>query len=225
MTVEPARLAATIVVARPAPAGNDVEILVLRRSEAHRFAPGFVVFPGGALDPGDRGLAERWFGSPDDEARACALRELAEETGLRLTADRSLVPAGEPDGAIPSREQLPEIAHWVAPEFLPTRFDARFFAAAISRGGDEIPYGREATAAWWALAGDVLAGQRAGDIQLAWPTFKMLEGLSACRTVDDVLALRVEQVPPPLRSHVAPRPSGGPEGGPAAAAGEDDASA
>ncbi len=213
MTVEPARLAATIVVARPARAPSEVEILVLRRSEAHRFAPGFVVFPGGAVDPGDRTLAARWFGAPEDDARACALRELAEETGLRLTADRSLVPAAAEDGAVPQREQLPEIAHWIAPEFLPMRFDARFFAAAVSRGGDEIPHGREAVAAWWALAADVLEGQRTGDIQLAWPTFKMLEALSRCRTVDDVLALRVEQVPPPVRSHVAPRAGQAPTAG------------
>src|SRR6266571_5289633 len=53
------RPAATIVLARAAP-GHGVEVLVLRRSEASRFAPGFVVFPGGAEDPDDDELARRW---------------------------------------------------------------------------------------------------------------------------------------------------------------------
>ena len=45
------RPAATIVVARPGQGG--VKVLMLRRSAASRFVPGFLVFPGGAIDPGD----------------------------------------------------------------------------------------------------------------------------------------------------------------------------
>jgi hypothetical protein len=68
------RPAATVIVARPAPGG--VEVLALRRSDRSRFAPGFVVFPGGVIESKDRELAVSLFGDPEEAPRACALREL-----------------------------------------------------------------------------------------------------------------------------------------------------
>src|ERR671931_2452308 len=79
------RPAATVIVAREA--SPSVEVLVLRRSEQSRFAPGYAVFPGGSIEPGDTELAKRWFRDEEEAARACAIRELAEETGLALTSD------------------------------------------------------------------------------------------------------------------------------------------
>src|SRR2546430_7900299 len=101
-TIAAIRPAATIVVARPGVRGG-VEVLALRRSPASRFAPGFVVFPGGVIEDGDAGLARRWVGREQDLARACALRELAEETGLVLT-EHGLV---EAPGLLPGAEGLP----------------------------------------------------------------------------------------------------------------------
>lgn len=212
--IAPAREAATTVVVRPGPDGEGIEVLVLRRSGGSRFAPGFVVFPGGAIDPGDGELALRWFGDADERARACAVRELAEEAGLLIT-DQGPV---EIATASPNQIQtagltpglLPEIGRWIAPEFLPTRFDAHFFAAAAPRGITPRPGEHEADAVWWATPADVLAQHRDGRTTLAWPTFKTLEALAGCSTVPEVLALRIEQVPPPIASHVAPRPGGEP---------------
>jgi 8-oxo-dGTP pyrophosphatase MutT (NUDIX family) len=228
--VEPARAAATIVLVRDATSGpvvdcavranasSEPQVLVLRRAAAARFAPGFVVFPGGAVDPADADLAARWFGTRDEAARACAVRELAEETGLLLNASGIRSRAGsspvlhhELDKLTPpAPDRLPEIARWIAPDFLPTRFDARFFAAAVS--GDAVPTidAREAEHAWWTRPSEVLEQHRVGSIELAWPTFKSLEALAGCSSVAEVLALRIEQVPPPLRSHVAPRPGPAP---------------
>ena len=188
------RPAATIVLARAAP-GHGVEVLVLRRSEASRFAPGFVVFPGGAVDPDDDELARRWFGSPDERARACAVRELAEEAGLHIEA---------------TVDELPEIGHWIAPEFLPVRFDARFFAAAadLARGSLEpTPDGLEIVDAWWVRPADLLVAGARGDVPLAWPTVRTLEALAACRSVADVLALQVAQEPPAPLGRATPTPS------------------
>jgi 8-oxo-dGTP pyrophosphatase MutT (NUDIX family) len=216
-SAEPApREAATIVLARAARDGGveGVEVVVVRRAGEARFVPGFVVFPGGAIEPGDRDLARRWFGTVEERARACALRELAEEAGLLLrqrgTGTVSAVARGRGpaiEAGIPIRaERLPQIGRWVAPEFLDTRFDARFFAAAVDGAVEPTPDGAESDAAWWARPRDLLDGQRHGAVQLAWPTFKTLEALVPCTTVEEVLALRVEQVEPPGRSHVAPRP-------------------
>lgn len=196
------RAAATIVVVREAPEG--IEVLALRRGAASRLLPGFVVFPGGTVDAGDAALAERWFGSPHDAARACAVRELAEEAGLVLLGPgiRPLVDGEDPLEAVstapPPAERIPEIARWLAPEFLPVRFDARFFAAEGGRDVDPRADGTEIDRAWWARPGELLSAFHADRASLAWPTLKTLEGLAACGSVDDALALRVEQVPPPL---------------------------
>jgi 8-oxo-dGTP pyrophosphatase MutT (NUDIX family) len=203
------RPAATVVVARsgrtaagrPSEADGLPEVLVLTRSASSRFAPGFVVFPGGAVEAHDRALARRWFGAEAEVARACALRELAEETGLVLTAN-GLVEAGGrlpggPGLPLPSVDELPEMARWIAPEFLPVRFDARFFAVAAPRGLQARPDGHEVVEARWAVPSDLLRDQANGEISLMWPTLKTLEALAGCASVRDVVRLRVTQVPPP----------------------------
>jgi 8-oxo-dGTP pyrophosphatase MutT (NUDIX family) len=223
---ELARPAATIVLVRDdgigprsganRRSGSRPEVLVMRRSAGARFASGFVVFPGGAVDQADADLAMRWFGSPDHAARACAVRELAEETGLLLTASgvrgrrAASTSLGEELERLepPGPDEIPEIARWIAPDFLPTRFDAQFFASAAAGDVEAIPNSREAEAVWWTRPSAVLRDHRDGTVELAWPTFKTLEALAGCASILEVLALRIEQVPPPHRSHVAPRPPG-----------------
>ncbi|HEX8100249.1 MAG TPA: NUDIX domain-containing protein [Actinomycetota bacterium] len=198
------RAAATVVVVREVVQGR-LEFLVLKRSSTSRFLPGFMVFPGGVVEPQDTRLAEEWFGSAAEAARACALRELSEEVGLVVTGDGVIErPGGVPggDGALPPPplEALPEIARWIAPEFIPVRFDARFFAVRAGSGMDPHPDGVEAERAWWGSAQELLEAAEAGDVQLMWPTLKTLQVLAECSSVDEVLRLRIEQVPPPVRS-------------------------
>ncbi|MDZ7842419.1 MAG: MBL fold metallo-hydrolase [Gammaproteobacteria bacterium] len=98
--IEP-KPAATVAVTRDADAG--LEVLLLQRTHSAVFMPGVYVFPGGAVDDGDRepGLASRVHGI--DEASAnrmvgvpedglaylmAAIRECFEEAGL-LLADRA----------------------------------------------------------------------------------------------------------------------------------------
>jgi recombination protein RecT len=190
--------AATVIVARAAARG--IEVLVLRRTGTSRFAPGFVVFPGGVVEPSDRDLAMRLFGDPEEAPRACAVRELYEETGLLLTARalRTAIP-DRPIEAVsfepPPIEALHQVARWVAPSFLEVRFDARFFATAAPPRIRPVPDGIEAEAAWWARPSDVLASAEGGDAPLMWPTLVMLRALEGCPSVDDVLGLDVPQVP------------------------------
>ena len=194
------RPAATVIVVRPAPSG--IEALILTRGAGTTFAPGFRVFPGGIVDPEDADLAARLFGDPAQSARACAVRELYEETGILLTSEGPV--AREPGASLDRLEfaaidprAMPEVAHWVAPEFLEVRFDARFFAVAAPAGLDPVIDGHEIEAAAWLPPGDVLLAAEAGDGQLMWPTFITLQRLAGCRTVDDVLTLRIPQVPAP----------------------------
>jgi 8-oxo-dGTP pyrophosphatase MutT (NUDIX family) len=100
------RDAATVMILRDGggPLGGGVEVLMLRRTAAMKFAPGAYVFPGGSVDPADYGADIGWHGPSAAEfgarlgataevARAlviAAVRETFEESGLLL--------AGPPDG-------------------------------------------------------------------------------------------------------------------------------
>ena len=79
------RQAASLIGVRD---GSDgPEVLVIERALDHRFLPGYVAFPGGAIDPTDGELAERWFGDERGGRAAAAVRELAEEVGLAVTQE------------------------------------------------------------------------------------------------------------------------------------------
>jgi 8-oxo-dGTP pyrophosphatase MutT (NUDIX family) len=120
--IEPAapRDAATVVILRTAGDGRDIEVLMLRRPAAMKFAPGAYVFPGGSVDAADYGAAVGWHGPSPAEfgarlgasaevARAlvcAAVRETFEESGLLL--------AGAPDGEPASRVAVPAGPSWDA---------------------------------------------------------------------------------------------------------------
>jgi 8-oxo-dGTP pyrophosphatase MutT (NUDIX family) len=187
------REAASVVIGRDVREG--LEILVLERAGRSRFLPGYVAFPGGATDDRDPDLAERWFGTPSERARACAVRELGEEVGLALTGEGLLSVDGDAASAIaaspPRAEQLPLLARWIAPERVPVRFDARYFAA---RGGEAEPRpdGVETADAWWVQPRRLLEAWDRGERNLYWPTYFTVRAIVGCATVADLLALRVE---------------------------------
>ena len=97
------RNAATVMLLRPCPP-DGIEVLMLRRTAAMKFAPGAYVFPGGSVDEADFSAEIGWHGpSPADfgswlgcspelaGALVCAaVRETFEESGVLL--------AGTPDG-------------------------------------------------------------------------------------------------------------------------------
>ena len=186
------RFAASVIVGRDGVDG--LEVLLLERSSASRFLPSYVVFPGGAVDPEDADLAARWFGGPAQSFRAGAVRELFEEAGIAVTRSgvRASATFSVIEDAPPTAEMLPEVAHWVAPEDVPVRFDARYVAAAAPLGVDPTPDGTETAAAWWSTPTDLLTGWQAGDRKLYWPTYFTLQALLSCADVRDLLALRLE---------------------------------
>lgn len=114
--------AATVVVARQT--DDDLEVLLLQRTHSAVFMPGVYVFPGGALDAGDRdpALEARTPGTDDQRASHLlgvssgglaylvgAIRECFEEAGLLL--------AEAADGRDPSAVlygDLPRLRHALA---------------------------------------------------------------------------------------------------------------
>ena len=188
------RKAAAVIAVREGESGP--EVLVLERSAGSRFLPGYVAFPGGATDAEDAAHAERWFGSAEEAPRACAVRELLEEVGLALTAEGLRGAPGEPMEAIevspPTPGQLSRIAHWIAPEDVPVRFDAQYFALEAPTDIEPTPDGHEAAAAWWASPGTLLEDWADGRRKLYWPTYFTMRALAGCASVEDLLALDIK---------------------------------
>jgi 8-oxo-dGTP pyrophosphatase MutT (NUDIX family) len=196
MVDRPIRRAASAICVRPGVGGP--EVLVVERSASSRFLPGYVAFPGGAVDDGDETNADRWFEDASESSRAAAVRELIEEVGLALTG-AGLGPADDDDDPLapvhaspPSRAQLIEMAHWIAPPVVPVRFDARYFAVPAQGSPDPVPDGVEATDAWWIEPRELLAAWERGERKLYWPTLATLRHLVGCATADEILALRFE---------------------------------
>lgn len=156
---QPIRDAATVVLLREMQDGPHV--LMGQRGAGAIFMPSKYVFPGGRMDPHD--MAVRLAPDLRSEVRArletratpiarglaaAAIRELWEETGLRLAApgaDSFLGP-----GLSPNAEPLEFFFRAITPPGRPRRFDARFFlcdAAALagdpddfSAAGDELSH-------------------------------------------------------------------------------------
>jgi 8-oxo-dGTP pyrophosphatase MutT (NUDIX family) len=149
--------------------------------------PGVWVFPGGVVSGPDgadpSAPAER---VPEEAYRACALRELAEEVGIRLEEAADLVP----------------YSRWITPELVPTRFDTRFYAALAPAHSAPRPDGAETVAADWFAPGDALERHRSGELSLVFPTIRHLESLLEFDSADEVLAAAREREIVPILPRV-----------------------
>lgn len=196
MDEPPIRRAASIVCVRAG--APRAEVLVVERSAGSRFLPGYIAFPGGAVDADDDAHALRWFGTPEEGPRAAALRELTEEVGLAVTADGA-VPArdlGPIDAAPPAPDDLHELCHWIAPPEVPVRFDARYYTAAVQPGAEPHPDGHEVADAWWISPRALLEEWEAGTRKLYWPTWLTVTELAACGTLEEIVGLHFESRDP-----------------------------
>lgn len=92
------RDASTVILLRGSPAGDGLQVYMLRRTSSMSFAPGAYVFPGGSVDPRDADRSSGWsgpapaewgaaFGAGEALARelvCAAVRETFEESGVLL---------------------------------------------------------------------------------------------------------------------------------------------
>ena len=165
----PAAPAATVILLRDARNGPPgVEALLLQRQTKTAFHGGAWVFPGGHIDPEDHDPD-----APDDmlaAARTAAVRETAEEAGLRIDPDT-----------------LAYFSHWTTPLVRPRRFSTWFFVAPAGDEGVRVD-GREISAHRWLRPAAALAARHAGEIELPPPTYVSLTTLTAFESVAAALA-------------------------------------
>jgi 8-oxo-dGTP pyrophosphatase MutT (NUDIX family) len=150
--------AATVVLVRDGEPG--LECLMLRKNRGQAFG-GAWVFPGGRVEDGD--------GSGPDGARAAAVREAEEETGLILDA-----------------ATLQPFSHWMPPPEAPRRYATWFFLAELPAGAtDVVVDGGEIGDHVWTTPAAALDRHRAGEIDLLPPTWISLHRI---RDIPDVTA-------------------------------------
>lgn len=140
------RNAATVIALRDR--ATEPKVLMGQRGSKAVFMPNKVVFPGGAVDPGDADIPlaapipDPCAGRLDEDCEgglvnalgAAAIRELWEETGLVLGRPGDWDVTPPPDwetfaatGHVPDASALRFVFRAITPPGRPRRFDARFF--------------------------------------------------------------------------------------------------
>jgi 8-oxo-dGTP pyrophosphatase MutT (NUDIX family) len=155
------RQAASVILLRDA--GEDFELLLVRRHPAQRFMGGYWVFPGGAVDAHE--------GDGEAGHRAAAVRELQEEAFVGGVAADALV----------------RYSRWITPALLRIRFDTHFFLVRAPADARARVDGSECVDLRWGTPRALLEAQAAGELELAFPTLRHIEQLSAFASVDELL--------------------------------------
>lgn len=211
----PARLSATVVLARDGAEG--LEVLMITRNRQIDFAAGALVFPGGKasaadFDPAWEHLAPGPLAAQERAARVAGLREVFEEVGLLLASQRgapaeaaacagvlaqraaiapddsTFAPALAAAGLTLDVAALVPFAHWVTPKGMPKRFDTFFYAARAPEGQPAVCDGQEAADAVWLRPADALAQARSGARTIIFPTRLNLEWVAQHGDVATLLA-------------------------------------
>ena len=154
--------AAAVVLLRPA---DPFEVLLVRRGPEVRFYRDAWVFPGGRVDPVERRA------DPVESARHAAVREVHEETRLRI----------EPHALRP-------LARWTTPVERPRRYRAWFFLGRHP-GGEVQVDGVEIHAFQWIGPAAALAARQRGELILPPPVFVTLSVLAEQPSLETALAL------------------------------------
>ena len=152
-----AKPASTVVIARPADSG--FEVLLMQRSSTMAFAPNMAVFPGGKVDPKDYEFPDPFM--------ACAIREVHEEVGLKLTT-------------------LVALDHWITPETEPVRYDVLFYLSIVEEHVEGALVTTEAHNILWLTPAQAHARSLDGSLPMLLPTQVALAELDSCKDLEQL---------------------------------------
>ncbi len=197
------RPSAAVILTRGSP--RDFEVYLVLRARSMRFLGGMFALPGGVV------AEEDGAGASDECLRACALRELFEETGVLLPplsipdreGLRKRLSEGDPEarsafarfagagGGAPAAAEagrsLESVLSLTTPPFGPVRYESVYFHRALPEGENprivpgEVEDGRFRRPAEW------LDSWRKGEILIVPPVVFVLERLAG-RELKDGLA-------------------------------------
>ncbi len=184
------RKSAAIVLTR----GHGTEVFLALRSPRLRFFGGFHAFPGGVIDPSD---LEDEGGGATAFAR-CAVRELFEETGVRLAGSSDGTDRNELRRGLISEDDIEReraAAQWrqsvagcesqidgaletvleiTTPPFAPRRYETEFFHAELPDGETPEIWEGELVGGEFIDAAIALERWRSGEILIAPPVLLVL---------------------------------------------------
>ncbi len=220
---QPIRDAATMMVARDSGGGGGIEVLVVRRSSKAAFAPGAIVFPGGAMDARDVELTVHTGGRDVAPAGAhagggdgpalwvTAIRETFEEAGVFVGVEDQSVDfddwASGRAGLI-DLASIAFVARWVTPPHQPRRFDTRFFVAAAPADSAAAADMTEVLSAAWENPSDLLMRAKSGEISMLPPTWANISWLAGFACVDDLVSAGLARAVETVRPEMVLRPDG-----------------
>lgn len=176
--------------------GSDLRVFLAERSPKLRFLGGYHAFPGGVVD----GTEREGEGSDGADAalRQCAIRELFEETGVRIGGDPGTSPEDwvaarralldhERSGAAgpcPAWEalrprgaggSLREVCRILTPPFAPVRYDTVFFLAELPAGQQPEVWPGELVSGAFVSPAEAIERWRRGELRIAPPVLILLE--------------------------------------------------
>jgi 8-oxo-dGTP pyrophosphatase MutT (NUDIX family) len=179
--------ASSVILLRNGP----LRVLMMHRHEKSAFVPGMWVFPGGAVEEGDRRP------TPIDTMRTAGARETFEETGIWLGDETKSFPRESSFASLMSTapldmNRLVWTSHWITPLGIPIRFDTWFFLIAVSEKVVEAIPNREAMEMRWIAPREALERNRRDEMPMVFPTIKNLEAIESFGSAEDLIASRRE---------------------------------
>ena len=199
----PRDAAVAVVIRKPGP---GLEVLWARREGQLKFGGGFYAFPGGGCESADQRVPVLAASGIEASLRVTAARELFEETGI-LLADgasglpqktraemrRALLKGGasfaellRAHGLILRADVLRFAGRWITPEFLPRRFDARFFLAEVPEDAEAENWPGEHSELAWIQPREALRQWEHGRALLHPPALHTLRVLSDFTSAEEV---------------------------------------
>ena len=168
------RYAASLIVVRYR---EELEVLVVRRSEQHPFLSGYSSFPGGMSESVDH---------DEDQAqmlRNTAIREFEEELGVTATQIGLYT------------NDLVSLGYWNSPPYLGAPFQTHYFMVVLDDDFlGKVKLSRELNAVGWHRPHEILSDWESHNRLLAPPTLNLLKQLSTNQLPDAIRALNTVEV-------------------------------